>query len=401
LSGANGKVQAFISKVERYAGKKPFLVVSAPGRMDFLNTHQDYKGLPVVPIAVTLRTYIGIVEKRPDVFRVRSLTLQERGEEHLDEFSVKSPLLRGRGWFGDYLRAVLRVVGERVGSYSIGGELYISSEVPIGSGLASSAALEVAFGEFLNNYWALGLDKMELAETCFVAEKEVMGIPCGRLDQYSSAIGNAILLYPSPPVKYEVLPIEGASFVAVDSGIRHSVGSIHPVRQRELNEGLRKLLKMSLPGYVRKHLGESFDSVNWMEITYQDLEPYIRQLSRQEAGRIAYTLLANESTRLALELIKRGTGDLEALAKIINEQHELLRDLYEVSLPELERIRNSMLESGALGVKISGAGMGGCLIALCRDEESSRRVLEAALGAGAVRGWMLKIDRGSSLDYSE
>ncbi|GBC70416.1 Galactokinase [Candidatus Calditenuaceae archaeon HR02] len=400
-NGVGGDISIFISLTERHVGRPPYLVASAPGRMDFLNTHQDYKGLPVVPIAVNLRTYIGVVGESPDTFRVRSLTLQERGEESVDEFSVKDPPLVGGGWFGDYLRAVVKVINERVGGASIGGDIVIHSDVPIGSGLASSAALEVAFAEFLNNYWALNLEKVELAEICFKAENEVMGIPCGRLDQYSAALGGAILLYPRPPVRYETLQIGDVSLVAVDSGIRHSVSSIHPVRQRELNDGLKALRRMDLSQRLRGFLGESFDSTRWEEMTYDELAPYLSRLSDKPARRIAYTLLANESTRRALELMRYGPKDLSKLAHIINEQHELLRDLYDVSLPELESIRDAMLENGALGVKISGAGLGGCLIALCKDAESSRSALEAALAAGAVRGWRLRIDRGSTLDYSE
>ncbi|MEM0381483.1 MAG: galactokinase family protein [Nitrososphaerota archaeon] len=399
--GVSEGLSRFLSMVEQYAGRRPSLVTSAPGRMDFLNTHQDYKGLPVVPIAVNLRTYIGVVGKRPDTFLLHSLTLKARGEDYMDEFSVKNPELVGGGWFGDYLRAVLRVVKERVGGASIGGELVIYSDVPIGSGLASSAALEVAFAEFLNHYWALNLEKIELAEMCFTAENAVMGIPCGRLDQYSAALGKAILLYPKPPVRYELLEIGDVSLVAADSGIRHSVRGIHPVRQSELNEGLRELKRISLPPRLKELIGESFDTTRWEEISYADLSPYLERLGDKPSRRIAYTLLANESTKRALELMRSGSKDLSKLAHIINEQHELLRDLYDVSLPELEKIRSAMLENGALAVKISGAGLGGCLIALCRDDESAESALKAAIEAGAVRGWRLRIDSGSSLDYSE
>ncbi|MCS7145423.1 MAG: galactokinase family protein [Nitrososphaerota archaeon] len=394
-----GGVSKFVGRVEKHFGKKPFLVASAPGRMDFLNTHQDYKGLPVVPVAVNLRTYVGIIEKRLDSFKVHSLTLLERGEEHIDEFSPKSPELAGGGWFGDYLRAVVKVINERVDRVPIGGELVIESDVPIGSGLASSAALEVAFAEFLNHYWGLNLDKVELAEICFRAENGVMGIPCGRLDQYSAALGSAILLYPKQPVKYEVLDMGDVNLVAVDSGIRHSTGSIHPVRQAELNQGLKALLAMDLPQRLRELLAETYDSVNWEKLSMEALKPYLPLLSDRPARRIAYTLMANESTRRALELLRRKSKDLTQLAQIINEQHELLRDLYDVSLPELERIRDAMLQSGALAAKISGAGMGGSLIALCSDEKSTDSALEAALRAGAVKGWRLRIDRGSSIDY--
>jgi galactokinase len=389
-----------VRKIEHMFGAKPLAVASAPGRMDFLNTHQDYKGLPVVPIAVNLRTYVALLRRRSGSFKVHSLTLKESGAEYTDEFETTDLRTRGRGWFGDYLRSVI-VSLQRMGirPRSEGGEIIIDSSVPIASGLASSAALEVAFCTFLNHYWGLQLSPPEIAEACFVAENSVMGIPCGRLDQYSAAIGGAILLYPFPPVKYESLPLVRCVFVAVDSGIRHSVKEIHPVRQREINVGLEQILEKEIPPELRARLAKHYASVAWDQIKYGELEPILREVEEKPAKRIAYTLLANESTSRIVEALRTGLATLDLLAHVINEQHELLRDLYDVSTPEMERIREAMLTNGALGVKISGAGLGGCLIGICRDERDAWRALEAAKAAGATRGWTLSIDKGCSLDH--
>jgi len=392
--------QGVVDTVESFSGQKPVMVASAPGRMDFLNTHQDYKGLPVVPIAVNLRTYIALVRRLADKFRVISLTLRQRGEAYIDEFEVRRPGLIGGGWFGDYLRAVVQVLSEMGGVRGEGGELIIHSDIPIGSGLASSAALEVSFAWLLNKYWELGLRREDIAEVCFKAERGVMGIPCGRLDQYAASIGGGILLYPREPARYERLEVGELSLVAVDSGIRHSVGAIHPVRQAELNEGLRSLLLMELPQRLRALLDDRYYAVRWEEISYAEIKDYLSRLEDKPARRIAYTLLANESTRRAIEIMRRRPQDIESLAKIINEQHELLRDLYDVSLPEIERIREAMLKAGAMGVKISGAGMGGSLLAVCRDEGSAMEALEAALRVGATKGWRLRIDTGATINYS-
>ncbi len=385
----------FVRRVESVFGSKPLIIASAPGRMDFLNTHQDYKGLPVVPIAVNLRTYVGLLRRRKGIFRVQSLTLRDLGMEHLDEFEIDDTSLRGGGWFGDYLRSVVTSLrGRMTIPAEEGGEIVIDSSVPFASGLASSAALEVAFCAFLNQFWGLKLSPAEIAETCFVAESSVMGIPCGRLDQYSAAIGGAILLRPFPPVGFEELPIPACSFVAVDSGVRHSVKEIHPVRQREINEGLRQLLGRNLPEALRRRLSDSYERVLWGEIRYEELEPLLRDLADKSARRIAYTLKANESTMGAVEALRQGRMSLDELADIINEQHVMLRELYDVSIPEMERLREAMLRNGALGVKISGAGLGGCLIGVCRDERDAERTLQAARAEGAAKAWALSIDRG-------
>ncbi|MCC6059308.1 MAG: hypothetical protein LM563_03585 [Thermofilum sp.] len=375
--------------------ERSLFVASAPGRVDFLNTHQDYKGLPVVPVAVNLRTYVAVVE-RSERFEVESINLREEGLAHRDSFPAGSPPLLEKGWWGNYLRAVVRAVEEHLGRPLRGGfRAVIHSEVPVGSGLSSSAALEVAFAKALDHFFNLGLRPEELAELAFQAENRIAGIPCGRLDQYASALGGAILLHPRPPARVEPLPVRGLSFAVVDSGIRHSVADIHPRRQEEINRGLRALMSSGeVPGELKARLGYRFDEPAWEELRPSDLEPYLGLVDEVSRRRILFTLLMHESTLRAVEALRR--GDVAGLAAEVNRQHELLRDLYEVSTPELERIRDSMLEAGALAVKISGAGMGGSLLALAPGREE--RVLEAGLGAGAARGWVLSVDEGARIE---
>ncbi|RLE72564.1 MAG: GHMP kinase, partial [Thermoprotei archaeon] len=209
--------------------------------------------------------------------------------------------------------------------------------------------------------------------------------------------GGAILLYPRPPVRVEELPLRDIIFVVADSGIRHSVADIHPKRQADINRGLKILMESDeVPEELKKKLGYRFDEPRWEEIRLEEVEPYLKLMDEVAAKRIVYTLKVNESTMRAVHLIKH--SEIKALGEIINEQHELMRDLYDLSLPELEKIRNSMLEAGALGVKISGAGLGGCLIAIAFEEKHAEKILDAALSSGAVRGWVLEVDEGVRLE---
>jgi len=388
---------------------RALMAASAPGRADFLNTHQDYKGLPVVPVAVNLRTYAFAIRELPDAFEVVSLTMARSGRPHSDRFPL-DPQLRERGWFGNYLRACVMALRRAGFELRRGLFVVIDSDVPPGGGLGSSAALEVAFLKLLDSYYGLGLSRRELAELAFRAENEIMGIPCGRLDQYGSAFGRAILLNTRPPYNVEELPLKDLVFVVADSGIKHQVASIHQVRQAEIELGLRQLLSLSdLPERVRSLLGERYWEPRWEELELEELEPFLERIDATAAKRIRFTLLMHRSTLTALKIIRgeapseeelealgleRGAGLLEALGAIMNYQHELLRDLYEVSLPELERIRDAMLRAGAYGVKISGAGLGGALIGLV-SEEGGAEVARAALAAGAKRAWVVRVDEGA------
>lgn len=373
---------------------------SAPGRADFLNTHQDYKGLPVVPAALNLRTRCWGEPSRE--FRIHSLNLEEMGEESVDCFEVRENPMEP-GWFGNYFRGVVNVLLRK--GYRFGGiQVTVKSEVPVGSGLSSSAALEVSFLKLLDCTYGLGLSKREIAELAFEAETREVGVPCGRLDQYGCSFGGIIKLECRPPFRVEELGRRDLVFAIVDSGIRHSTAEIHPLRQAELNQAL-ELLPMPLPG------GKTFDTVRWEELREEELEPYLAGLPPKPRMRLLFTLREQRSTELGLKILRgeklreeeivshfgsRGKqlSSLELLGELMNEQHALLRDLYEVSLPQLERLREACLQAGALGVKLSGAGMGGSLIALVENEEVGRRVVEEAKAEGAKEGWVSGIGEG-------
>jgi len=381
--------------------RTPLLVASAPGRIDFLNTHQDYKGLPVVPVAVNLRTYVAVLSESYN-FQVISLNLKKEGAEFQDVFSATNPELHVRGWWGNYLRAVVIALEKYRGlKLTRGFKAVIYSEVPIGSGLSSSAALEVAFLKALDAHYNLGLSPEEVAELAFLAENRVAGIPCGRLDQYASSLGGAILLYPKPPVRVEKLEIGKLNLIIADSGIRHSVADIHPKRQAELNEALRTLYSMDdIPPDVKAKIKPSLDETLWDQLSFDELEGYLSRLPEKLAKRVTFTLLMHQSTMRVVESLKTGRVDLNLIAYEVNYQHELLRDLYDVSLPELEKIRSAMLAAGALGVKISGAGLGGSLLGLTQpDSNVQHKILEEAIRAGAQRGWSVRVDRGASIDF--
>lgn len=385
------------------------IISKAPGRADFLNTHQDYKGLPVVPIAIDLYTYIGVIRERNE-FTAYSLTLERKKEECIDVFSPENTSLYDKKkWFGNYLRAVVIALKKFKNiQLNKGLEIVIDSDIPVGSGLASSAALEVSFTTLLNYWFNLGLNEKEIAEISYLAENKIMKIPCGRLDQYSSAIGGAILIKPIPPVTIEKLPLENINLAIIDSGIRHSVSEIHPVRQKEIDGGIKELLQLDLPPQIREKLGNHYFDTKWDKIDITKIEKYLENISEKPRKRILFTLIMQEYTNIAVKIIKNQklsdreknminyTKDkLTILGEIMNKQHELLRDYYEVSLPQLEKIRTAMLEAGALGAKISGAGLGGALIALVRKKQETNKIIKKALEVGAVNGWDTSVSEGS------
>lgn len=401
------------------------VAVSSPGRADFLNTHQDYKGLPVVPVAINLRMHLTAKPTKDGMFTIVSLDLQKMDERFTDSFKIGiNEMLEGR-FFGNYFRGVVNVlVKQGLAEKLRGMNVTIRSEIPVGSGLSSSAALEVGFAEQLNHVCRLGFTKHDLAEVAFAAENQEAGIPCGRLDQYGVAFGGIIKLDCVPPYNVEPLPFKDLTFAIVDSGIRHSTADIHPKRQEDINRGLSALMESPLvPEALKRKLGYTFNESKWEKISEDEIKDCLSVLDEKARSRILFTLRMQKSTEFALKVLrhekvssseadlyfgeerwkalKKGASselNYRILGAIMNDQQTLLRDLYDVSLSNLEDICQHALNAGAYGAKISGAGMGGSIIALVKNKGDGRKVIDACLCVGAKNGWVSKVGEGVKVE---
>jgi len=395
---------------------------SAPARADLLNTHQDYKGLPVVPVALNLRTYLTAEENNTDSINVKSADLKSYDEPYEDRFRITHSEILQKGFFGNYLRCVLKVIAKRGQLNRIRGlNIEVKSEIPIGSGLGSSAALEVSFIAVLNQAFKLGYMTREMAEVAFLAENQELETACGRLDQYGVAFGGIIKLECKPPYEVESLPFTNLVFAVADSGIRHFTSDIHPKRQAELDRGLKALMSQgNLPDSLKAKLGYKFNEPKWDEISENEIKDYLSTLDDEASRRILFTIRMNRLTEFALGILRRRAvvekdvspnlgqealtrieeTSLEQhpylyLGEVMNQQQVLLRDLYDVSLPRIENMHAAAMGAGAYGAKISGAGMGGSIIALVRNEEAGQKVVKACISAGARNGWVSTVGEGA------
>jgi len=413
LTGGHAVPDELISWFRRVYGRRPKAVSSAPGRLDLLNTHQDYKGLPVVGAAVKLRCYVALTTSDGGEVAVASLNLRREGREWVDRFEVSrpEPLKPPRGWFGRYFRAAVAALRER-GVSVPGLKALVLSEVPVASGLSSSAALLNSFIKGAALLAGQDLSPGEVAELAYRAEHGILGIPCGRLDQYTSAYGGVVLVRTRPPYGAERLRLEGAVFTTSVTPVKHSTASIHPVRQAEIEEGLKALAAQDIPEGLKRRLGLRYWEPDWGSLTEEELAPYLERVPEKPRLRILYTLRAHRSTLAALKAMREGgiarselvraVGSEElvenvlraahvvgervpavaAVAAVMNHQHALLRDLYEVSVEEVEVVREACLRAGALGSKLSGAGFGGAVVSLCSGREEAVRVVRASEALG-------------------
>lgn len=415
----DGAEDLVTSEFHVFTGRRPEVIASTCGRLDYLNTHQDYKGLPVVGVGINLRTYVALRSTSGDVIRVHSGNLKDEGFSYMDSFNVASPQLVDGKWFGNYFRASILLLRRR--GFDLGGlDAWVRSYVPIAAGLGSSATLTTSFIGALNELYSLGLKEREIAEIAYTAERDLMRVPCGRLDQYSSVFGNMILIHTRDPVRVELLSETPKHFLVIDSRVKHSTSEIHSTRQSELLNGV-KLLSVCKPFLeLDVTTPDDLSSTGWEVISEELIRECRHVLPERLAKRMLYTVKAHKSTLMALrairgedlgldevaEALEAPLSDVERvmgsddwrdilLGRVMYYQHKLLSNYYEVSLPILDELVESLLRLGAYGAKLSGAGLGGSVIALIRDRVQGNQILcETLRRWPSFRGWVVSIDKG-------
>jgi galactokinase len=343
-------------------GAEPRLF-SAPGRVNLIGEHTDYNDGFVMPLAIERRTFVAAAARRTRKIRVRSLNVDATAE-----IDLSAPGQPQRGTWLDYVEGVVRVLAAR-GQALVGADLLISSDVPVGAGLSSSAALEVAVGLALLSLADCDLDRLELARAAQAAEHEYVGTRCGIMDQYIAALArpdHALLIdcrsLAATPVSAD---LGDATLLVCDSRVKHELSSSeYNVRRAECERGV-EIVAQQLP-HVRA----------LRDVTLETLERYRETFPATVYRRCRHVVSENARTLRAGDAL-RG-HDLSALGRLMSESHISLRDDYQVSCPELDLLVNvARAQPGVYGARLTGAGFGGCTLTLLK--RSAVRSVTAAL----------------------
>jgi galactokinase len=311
--------------------------------VNVIGEHTDYNGGFVLPMAIPQRTVVELAPTDGDTVRAWSAEL---GEPRPVEYVVGRER-RGRGWL-DYLQGVTWVLRDD-GHPIRGFDVRIASAVPIGAGLASSAALEVALLRALRGAFALALDDAQLALVGQRAENEFVGARTGVMDQMAASLGDdrSCLLLDTRSLRHERIPLPpGIEPIVVDSGVahRHATGAYNA--RREECERACTLLGVS----------------QLRELTPADL-PRLAALPAPLARRARHVVTENARVLAAAEALR--TGDLEQLGMLLHAGHVSLRDDYEVSIPEIDAlVELAAAEPAVVGARLTGGGFGGAVIML-------------------------------------
>ncbi len=337
------------TEFERRYGEAPAIVVRAPGRVNLIGEHTDYNDGFVLPMAIDRAVWVALRPSGGARVAAWSLDFDEPFEFALEAFG------RGGAAWGEYLKGVAWALQED-GCWLSGWEGVVAGDVPIGAGLASSAALELAAARAFAAVSDLPWDPAAMARIAQRAENEWVGVRCGIMDQMVSAAGREghALLIDCRSLETQAVPLPpGMTVVVMDTATRRGLLDSAYNERREQCEAAARF----------------FGVPALRDVTARLLAAKGLGLEETTLRRARHVVSENARTLQAADAMRR--GDPEALGRLMSASHVSLRDDFEVSSRELDlMVECALRQAGCLGARMTGAGFGGCAAALVRAEAS-------------------------------
>ncbi len=358
-----------------------FLAV-APGRVNLLGEHVDYNGGPVLPAAIDLNARLEFSPRKDNLVTIEASNLDEKVAFRLDQINEKRDTagndlavwaLYPAGVAWSMMQAGIKLSG-------LDGRF--SSTVPIGSGLSSSAAMEVAFAAAWNSISNGSLDNTQIALLSQKAENQYVGVNCGIMDQFASANGvegHAIYL-DTRTLDFHPVPLPpGTVIVIADSGVRRSLhNSEYNVRRAGCEQAL-SILSTVIPGiqFLRDVSSEQLN--HYYSLLPSPVNIYARHI-------------IEECERVDKAVILLDRNDAVGFGNLMFECHNSLRDLYRVSAPELDILVDiASKQPGCLGARLTGAGFGGCTVNLVEEDAADAFIDKLITGYQKVTGKQIHV----------
>lgn len=367
----NPTLLATIAGFKQEYDREPAGVWSAPGRVNLIGEHTDYNEGFVFPFAINRRTYAAVAPRQDNMICVASSFSKETFQIAISDIHQDEK----NGWaaypFG-VAYAVAKLSGK---SQTQGFDIFIDSDVPVGAGLSSSAAIECAVGLALNELWNAGLDKKALAKAGQLGENEIVGAPTGIMDQTASLFGeldHAVFL---DCRGLEAKAIElgfadaGLELLIIDTKVAHRlVDGGYAARRAACEAGAKALGAASL-----------------RDLSQADLSRAEEILDPVTLRRVRHVITENARVEETVATLK--AKGPRAIGKLLYASHESMRDDFEISIDELDTAVETALRHGAIGARMTGGGFGGAAIALTPIEKISEVTLSVlaefeALGYG-------------------
>ena len=342
---------------ELFGGLDGVNVYFSPGRVNMIGEHTDYNGGHVFPCALTIGTYMAVKKREDRKLRFYSMNFEQLGvmESSLDGITPED----AAEWT-NYPKGGMWAFAGRGFTMDCGLDMVIYGNIPAGSGLSSSASLEVVTGYMLKDMYGFDVSNVDIALIGQYSENNFNGMNCGIMDQFASAMGkkdNAIFLDTSD-LSYEYAPLvlDGAKILITNSNVKHKlVDSKYNERRTECETALKELQEV----IGIKTLGD---------LTEEQFETYKSAIKDEvRLRRAKHAVYENQRTIRAVEALKN--KDVELFGRLMNASHVSLRDDYEVSCEECDILAEEAWKiDGVIGSRITGGGFGGCTVSIVKEE---------------------------------
>lgn len=332
-------------------------VFFSPGRVNLIGEHTDYNGGNVFPCALTIGTY-ALVRKREDKnVLVSSLNFKELG---ILEFSLENMVYEKQHDWANYPKGVIKTFENHGYTIPNGFEILFYGNIPNGSGLSSSASIEVLMGAILNDLFNLKIDMVDIVKMCQEAENKFIGVNCGIMDQFAIGMGkeNCAILLDCNTLKYSysTLAMDGYKIVIANTNKKRGLAdSKYNERRSECETALAEIQKIKNITALGELTEEEFE-----EVKSCISDPI-------KARRAKHAVYENRRTLRAVKALEE--NDLALFGKLMNDSHVSLRDDYEVTGIELDTLVSLAWEcEGVIGARMTGAGFGGCTVNIVKEE---------------------------------
>lgn len=343
------------------------IVGRAPGRVNLIGEHTDYNDGYVFPMAVDFQMMMAARLRTDGLVRLYSINYQQQVE-----FPLTQPIAYDtiHKW-SNYVRGVISVLQDS-GIQLSGADMIFQGDIPQGAGLSSSAALEVVTAIVLQKLNGFTRSPQELALLCQRAENKFVGMNCGIMDQFISMMGkqNHALLLDCRSLEYRQTPLElgNHQIIICQSGVKHNlVESEYNKRRLECEQGVAIL--------AQKHP----DIKALRDATLEQAAACKNEMDEIVYRRCCHVIAENDRVLESVKVLTR--GDLRSFGRLMNASHDSLRDLYEVSCPEIDELVNlARAVPGVLGARITGGGFGGCTVNLVNMDSYQEFTERVAVG---------------------
>jgi galactokinase len=337
-------------------GIQPDVISSAPGRINIIGEHTDYNLGFVLPAAIDRKIQFFVRRRNDNKVSVWAENFQEKEEFFVDEIQIPHV----KNW-GNYIKGIYWILGKE--GYTVGGvDALVVGDIPLESGLSSSAALEISILTAFNELFKMSLSKEQIVRLSQKAENNYVGVKCGLMDQFISVFGrkNTALFLDCETLKYEYVPLtleeHGFNILVYDSRVHRELSSSDYNKRRVESNNALTILKDS-------------GVKSFKDVDKSLLEDKKNEMGNMLFRRARHVITENQRVKESVHYLKM--EDFQKLGELLFQSHESLRDDYEVSCPELDLLYDVGKQfEGCLGARMTGAGFGGSGIALVQDKQT-------------------------------